>query len=176
MCTVLYGAVPFTSVTFLSIDRPKHPTKVHVWAGISRRGRTGICIFEGIMNKELYAEILEKTLLPFTRRVFPDGYNFMQDNDPKHTSKYVREWMESNGVVWWKTPPESPDLNPIEDLWHELKESIRRQVKPKSKDELIQGIQSFWRTVDAIKCNKYINHLYKVLPKVIELNGGATGY
>ena len=27
--------------------RPKHPVKVHVWAGISWKGRTEICIFEG---------------------------------------------------------------------------------------------------------------------------------
>ena len=39
--------------------RPKHSTKVHVWAGISLRGPTEICIFEGIKNKELYFEILE---------------------------------------------------------------------------------------------------------------------
>ena len=34
--------------------RPKHPIKVHVWAGISRRGRTNLCIFEGKMNAPLY--------------------------------------------------------------------------------------------------------------------------
>ena len=39
----------------------------------------------------------------------------------------------SNGINWWKTPPESPDFNPIENLWHELKEFIRREVKPKQK-------------------------------------------
>ena len=37
--------------------RPKHPTKVHVWAGISKRGRTGICIFEGIMKKEMFVTV-----------------------------------------------------------------------------------------------------------------------
>lgn len=66
--------------------RPKHPTKVHVWAGISRRGRAGICIFEGIMKKELYVDILEKSLLPFIQSTYPDAHKFMQDNDPKHTS------------------------------------------------------------------------------------------
>ena len=36
------------------------------------RGRTGICIFEGIMDKELYVDILEETLLPFIHEVHPD--------------------------------------------------------------------------------------------------------
>ena len=128
------------------------------------------------MNKELYVEILEESLLPFIRNTYPDNHYFMQDNDPKHSSRYAKAWMEEKGVNWWKTPPESPDLNPIENLWHELKEYIRREVKPKVKQELIDGILAFWRTVDVDKCNKYINHLRKVIPKVIELNGCATGY
>jgi len=102
--------------------RSKHPTKVHVWAGISRKGRTGICIFEGIMKKELYVEVLEHTLLPFARSAFPVGYKFTQDNDPKHVSNHAKEWMERHGVTWWKSPPESLDLNTKENLWDELKE------------------------------------------------------
>ena len=128
------------------------------------------------MKKELYVEILENTLLPFIQSHFPESHKFQQDNDPKHTSHHARGWMEEHGVTWWKTPPESPDLNPIENVWHELKEYIRREVKPKVKQELIDGIRAFWRTVDIPKCNKYINHLYKVIPKVIELNGAASGY
>lgn len=56
----------------------------------------------------------------------------------------------------WKTPAESPDLNPIENLWHELKKYIRHEIKPKTKKELIDGIQQVWGTVDQAKCNKYI--------------------
>ena len=43
--------------------RPKHPVKLHVWAGISRRGPTPIVIFEGIMNADLYVSILRQSLL-----------------------------------------------------------------------------------------------------------------
>ena len=64
-------------------------------------------------------------------------------------------------MTWWKTPAESPDCNSIENLWHELKEFIRREVKPHTKDELIQGIVQFWSTVDDAKCRKYIRHLKK---------------
>lgn len=53
---------------------------------------------------------------------------------------------------------------------------IRHEVKPKTKDELVRGISDFWGTVDVVKCRKYIGHLKRVLPKVIELNGAATGY
>ena len=49
-------------------------------------------------------------------------------------------------------------------------------MKPKTKDELVSGIGEFWDTVTVEKCTKYINHLKKVIPKVIELHGGATGY
>lgn len=156
---------------------PKHPVKVHVWAGISKKGRTGICIFDGIMERFLFCDILEKTLLPFLNETFPGGrHRFMQDNDPKHTSLYAVDFLKRHKVNWWKTPAESPDLNPIENLWHELKEFNRREVKPQTKDELVAGIIKFWDTVSVDKCIKYINHLKKVIPRVIELNGDATGY
>ena len=156
--------------------RPKHPIKVHVWAGISYRGSTGACIFEGKMNAPLFTSILKETLIPFIKEVYPDGCHLIQDNDPKHCSRVAQCFYEDEEVDWSKTPAESPDLNPIENVWHELKEFIRRRIKPHTKQELIDGITTFWGTVDAVKCQKYINHLRKVIPAVIECNGRATGY
>ena len=72
-------------------------------------------------------------------------HRLMQDNDPKHTSRAAKSFFAMNNINWWPTPPESPDMNPIENLWHELKEFIQGQVKPKTKDELIIR---FWDTVD----------------------------
>lgn len=94
----------------------------------------------------------------------------------RNVSRYAQDFLVNSNVNWWKTPAESPDLNPIENLWHELKEYIRRVVKPKTKDELVNGILAFWATVDVAKCRKYIRHLKKVIPRVIELEGQATGY
>ena len=93
----------------------------------------------------------------------------MQDNDPKHTSRCAREFFVNNGIEWWKTPPESP----IENIWHEY---IRREVKPKTKADLLEGIRKFLGTVSKQKCQNYIGHLKKVIPKVIEFQGDASGY
>ena len=139
-----------------------------MWAGIGLSGMTGICIFEGKMDACLYTEILDGILLPFIQSRMPDGHRFMQDNDPKHTSRYAQDFYEEAGVNWWKTPPESPDLNPTENLWHELKEYIRREVMPKKKEELIQGIRRFWCTVskEGIYC---IPPVLSVLPSMLPL-------
>ena len=114
-------ASPYVNFFFTFFYRPKHPAKVHVWAGISCFGATRIWTFQGIMNAEGYVSVLETGLLPSVGPLFRGRKHlFMQDNDPKHTSRRAREFFDAKGIEWWKTPAESPDLNPIENLWHEL--------------------------------------------------------
>ena len=86
------------------------------------------------------------------------------------------EFLAKEKIIYWPTPPESPDLNPIEMVWHEMKHYLRKYAKPKSKAELEQGIYNFWATMTPAKCAKYIGHLRKVVPEVIKRNGRASGY
>ena len=148
-----------------------------MWGGISCRGATAVCIFEGITDRHLYTKILSRTLVPFIKKVYLYNHRFMQFNDPEHISLHARTFMMDNVIKWWPTPPESPDANPIENLWHTMKEFIRREVEPKNKTELVNGIKQFWRIVDRTKCIKYI---YQTPKESFTQNnrscGEATGY
>ena len=95
----------------------------------------------------------------------------------KNSSIAVMQPIDDNNINWWKTPPESPDMNPIELVWHEMKHYLRKHVKPKTKEELMAGLEKFWEErMTPDKCAKYISHLRKVIPKVIEREGRASGY
>ena len=102
----------------------------------------------------------------------------MQDNDPKHTSRRARAFFEENNKKLWRTPLVNPDLNPIENLWHELKFYPESKVKPQNKQELVDGIKTFWaEKVTEEKCAKYIDHvLKKVVPAVVGAKGAATQF
>jgi len=118
------------------------------------------------------SDLLSNGLLPFIRRTFPDGHQFQQNNNLKYTSRLASNFMEDYRINWWKTPSESPDLNPINMLWHEQKHFLRNIIKPRTKEELMNGIERFWnKRMDAEKCTKYIGHLHKVLPIVVEQQG-----
>ena len=104
--------------------------------------------------------MLEKHLLPFIANTFPDGHRFMQDNDPKHTTRIAKKYYQEKGINWRQTPQESPDMNPNELIWNELIHFLRTTVEQNTKDELLKDIQSFWQTrITVEKCNNYINHL-----------------
>ena len=99
------------------------------------------------MNAGDYVRILENVLLPFIEGKFTyKEHTFMQDNDPKHVPHRAQGVFQEHNINWWCTPPQSPDLNPIENLWHELKEYLRAQVKPRTQDELVDGIEAFWHS------------------------------
>ena len=88
-----------------------HPESV--WGCFSGYfGQGGIHIFRENLDAPLMKTILQTHLLDSAAR-FPAGmWYFQQDNDPKHRSKLVQEWLFTNGVTVLEWPPYSPDLKP----------------------------------------------------------------
>ena len=61
-------------------------------------------------------------------------------------------------------------------IWHALKDYLRVKYKPSNLTSLKEGIKAFWRTLTPAVCAKYVGHLKKVIPKVMEEKGGPSGY
>ena len=96
------------------------------------------------MNAIKFGKIIESGLVPFVKSILPDGHRLQQDSDPKYSSKYVKSLFKFHGIYWWKSPAESPDLNPIENCWGSLKQFLRNTYKPTNLQELMDGIEEFW--------------------------------
>ena len=85
-------------------------------------------------------------------------------------------FIKDNDMNYWPTPAESPDMNPIQNLWHELKNHLRSIVTPKIREELVKGIENFWVELTAEKRVRYIKHLKEVVPATVDRHGKACRY
>ena len=71
-----------------------------------------------------------------------------------------------------KAPSKSPDLNPIQLVWNELKNYVRSK-ECNTIEEMAYYVEEFQRTIlTPQKCENYISHIKKVMEIIIERNGG----
>ena len=78
---------------------------------------------------------------------------FQQDNDPKHTSRLAREWLENSRIEVLDCPAQSPDINPIEHLWFYLKQRLNEyETEASSMHELWQRVEKEWNTIPVDVC------------------------
>lgn len=72
-----------------------------------------------------------------------------QDNDPKHGSKFITEWLKNKiKVLQW--PCQSPDLSPIESLQRDLNRVVHKQT-PASLNEMKQHCKEEWGNTERLK-------------------------
>jgi hypothetical protein len=108
------------------------------------------------MDGAMYREILANNLLPSVRALkMGCGCVFQHDNDPKHTAKATKEWLRKKFLEW---PSQSLDLNPIEDLWRELKVPIA-QRQPQNLKDLEKVCMEEWAKIPAAVCANFVNKL-----------------
>ncbi len=74
-----------------------------------------------------------------------------------------------------KDPPNSPDLNPIEIVWHDLKQFVRK-CRCTSEAEIIEACQQFLHKITPEYCQNYINKLKQIIQIVIKKKGDWSNY
>ena len=101
----------------------------------------------GIMDSNMYKQILIHQLIPSANELFKDkSWVFQQDNDPKHTANNVKNYLKKKKLVVFSWPTQSPDLNLIENLWSILDHGIKIRA-PKNEEELFQILQNQWKNI-----------------------------
>ena len=90
---------------------------------------------------------------------------FQMDNDPKHTSKIVAKWLVDHKVKVLEWPSQSPDLNPIENVWVELKKRVRAR-RPTNLTQLHKLCQEEWVDFGPTYCGKLVEGYPKHLTQV----------
>jgi transposase len=152
---------------------------VMVWGCMLWEGPGYACKIDGRMDGDLYVSILEEDLqasLEYFEKD-TDDIIFQQDNDPKHTCKKAKEWFKDHGITPLLWPAQSPDLNPIEQLWTHVKRRLADyQTPPSGILELWERVEAEWSKIDPKVCQNLIESMPRRVQAVIEAKGGYTKY
>ncbi|KAK3545317.1 hypothetical protein QTP70_003720 [Hemibagrus guttatus] len=129
---------------------------IMLWGCFSAKGPGRLICVKERMNGAMYREILSKNLLPSARALkMKRGWVFQHDNDPKHTTRATKEWLRKKHFKVLELPSQSPDLNPIENLWRELKIHVA-QRQPQNITALEEICMEEWAKLPATVCKNLV--------------------
>ncbi len=154
----------------------KFPQTVMIWAAMSSAGVGPLCFLKSTVNAAIYQEILEHFMLPSADKLYGDAdFIFQQDLAPAHTAKGTKSWFNDHGVTVLDWPANSPDLNPIENLWGIVKRKMR-DTRPNNADELKATVKETWASIPPQQCHKLITSMPRRIEAVIKAKGAPTKY
>jgi len=154
-----------------TVGTVKSDTKLMVWGCFAAHGVGRLYRIHGIMDGEMYRKILDVEMWKSSRTLFARRpWIFQQDNDPKHTARATKEWFQDHNIPLLSWPAQSPDLNPIENLWSILDLRMKNR-KPGNLDQLFETLQEAWNNLPVDLLNKLVESMPRRCQAVIDAKG-----
>jgi transposase len=132
------------------------------------------------MTAKRYKYVLQRLFIPFyneMRRKYGDKVVMQEDNAPWHTARIITNYLANkkvNRIVW---PPQSPDLNPIENLWKHIKDLIsRRRHRVRDVKDMRFALTAIWPEIDGNFLLKLCDSVPRRWKACLKNKGGATKY
>ena len=164
----------FADACVLPVDRYGGGS-VMVWGGISYDNRTPLVIVRGNLNAQRYRdEILGPVVVPFMT-ANPHVTTLQQDNARCHTARLCTDFLNRQNIPVLPWPALSPDLSPIEHLWDNLGQRVRRR-QPLTLDQLINILLEEWNRIPQEEIRRLITSMRRRCLAVSDANGGYTRY
>ena len=148
---------------------------VMVWGMMSAAGVGPIVRVQGTLNSDYYKRLLAQHVVPVFQQTSVSRPVFMQDNAPCHKVRTVMGFLQQENITVMDWPAQSPDLNPIENVWKMIGErAISRN--PKNADELWDFLLNEWTNITPSVCRKLVNSCGRRCAAVIANRGLFTKY
>jgi len=156
--------------------------KVMFWGCFSWSGMGPLVRVDGNLDSKGYVELLEEHYIPWAENLIAQeggypGLVFQQDNASVDTAKRTRQWMKDNNVDVLPWPAQSPDLSPIENLWHIVDTKVRKNYKDFANDDaLADAVMTEWKNIPIAIVHSLIESMPRRLQAVINAKGWHTKY
>uniref|UniRef100_A0A2L2YHU5 Transposase, partial n=1 Tax=Parasteatoda tepidariorum TaxID=114398 RepID=A0A2L2YHU5_PARTP len=148
------------------------------WGCFGYNGVGPLQPIDGMMRSEQYITILGKKVVPELKKRYPDGTGiFQQDLAPCHTSKIVKKFMSENQIETLEWPGNSPDINPIENLWAICKNRLLN-MDCTTMEKLITALIHVWyKDTNIINdCKKLVESMPNRVQMLIKCRGDHIMY
>jgi hypothetical protein len=136
---------------YVSTSTRSGRVSVRCWGWISHEGSGIFHHIEQHLEDLRYKHILKHVMVPSVRVLYPDGViQFQQDHSSIHDSRVVQEWLSRQAdVELIDRPPRAPDMNPIENMWSEVKKMHETwpDLPPRNRDAVWTLVSDAWDEV-----------------------------
>ena len=131
------------------------------------------------VNSMEYTHVLKHGIFPEMRSIFEEAgkgkFYFQQDGAPIHTSQATQHLFRVEEVETFPWPPNSPDLNLIENLWKDVQSNVQKK-KIKSFEHFQEVLREQWKSVSLQSIRDMYDGMGKRLDLVINGGGKFTQY